>query len=171
MGWESMPSRTITPPPPNTKQNKTACLSCFFISQDPAKGKEEGKKVCVLSSLQGKGKEGRRKPWVMGESWNGSQSWKLDSPTSVAFHYEDSCLLSLMLAPHLPPQYIHSLLPACGCGGWGRKASPVIPASLSGRLPEYSTYPAYGTCSSPSPPPTPTHMPVIGCYLLSEESW
>lgn len=55
MGWEGMPSRTITPPPPNTKQNKTACLSCFFISQDPAKGKEEGKKVCVLELTTRKG--------------------------------------------------------------------------------------------------------------------
>lgn len=91
------------------------------MSQDLAKGKEEGKKVCVLELTPRKGERRLKEAWVMGESWNGSQSWKLDSPTSVAFHYEDSCLLSLMLAPHLPPQYIHSLLPACGFGVGGEK--------------------------------------------------
>lgn len=82
------------------------------------------------------GKKG--KPWVTGQGGlDGSQSWNLEFSASVASE-RLSVVDTRSLPPTQPPStFTHYFQPVDFRRG--ETASPVIPTSLSGRLPEYST--------------------------------
>lgn len=95
MGWEGVPPRTLIPPP----SPKKPVLVAFLQAGAWPKVKKEKEGGCLRAHHEERGRKGDA--LGNGEKPEWLTKLEFDSSTSVAFHSEDSCLLSWTLASHL----------------------------------------------------------------------